>query len=323
MARVLVIGGNLFIGRVLVERLLERDDDVVIMHRSRGTPFGNRVSEVQCDRNDAKAVRAALGNEKFDVVYDNVYDWQRGTSAEQVMAAVTTLAPHLDRYVFTSSVAVYPPGGPHDEDASLLAADHPNLYGAQKAQTERELFDSYRTEGVPVATIRPSFIYGPGNPFPRETWFWDRILAGRPVIIPDDGEATMQWVHVDDVAEAAMRAATMDVAIGRAYNLGNFPPITQRAFIELLAQVAGRQAELVAVPRAQIQSAGGQLASPPLYFGAYLDLPPITARTDRARQELGLELRALEDGLRETYEWYRSQPKQPADFTWENGLLAS
>ena len=35
MARVLVIGGTLFIGRALVDRLLERGDDVVIMHRGR------------------------------------------------------------------------------------------------------------------------------------------------------------------------------------------------------------------------------------------------------------------------------------------------
>ena len=43
MARALVIGGTLFIGRALVDKLLERGDDVVIMHRGRGTPFGARV----------------------------------------------------------------------------------------------------------------------------------------------------------------------------------------------------------------------------------------------------------------------------------------
>jgi nucleoside-diphosphate-sugar epimerase len=78
-----VIGGTLFIGRALVEQLLERADDVVIMHRGTGTPFGTRVSEIQCDRNDVASVRAALTDRRFDVVYDNVYDWQRGTTADQ------------------------------------------------------------------------------------------------------------------------------------------------------------------------------------------------------------------------------------------------
>ena len=59
MARALVIGGTLFLGRALVDQL-ERGDDVVIMHRGRGTPFGQRVGEIICDRNDTAAVRAAL-----------------------------------------------------------------------------------------------------------------------------------------------------------------------------------------------------------------------------------------------------------------------
>lgn len=323
MARVLVIGGNLFIGRVLVERLLENGDDVVIMHRSRGTPFGDRVTEIRCDRNDTKAVRDALAGQQFDVAYDNVYDWQRGTSSEQVLAAAESLEGELQRYVFTSSVAVYPPGGPYDEDAHLLPADAPNLYGAQKAESERALFRLYHERGFPVATVRPSFVYGPYNPFPRESFFWDRILADRPIILPGDGSATMQWVHVGDVVEAALRAASTDRAAGHAFNLGNDPAISQRDFVALLARIAGKTAHMVPVSRERIQAAGGQLTGPPLYFGAYLDLPPITVRVKRVREELGLELRSLEDGLRETYEWYRSQPKQPVDFTWENGLLAS
>ena len=97
----------------------------------------------------------------------------------------------------------------------------------------------------------------------------------------------------------------------------------QRDFVELLARVAGKTPHLVSVSRERIQAAGGQLMGPPLYFGAYLDVPPITVRVKRVREELGLGLRSLEDGLRETFEWYRSQPKQPVDYTWENGLLAS
>ena len=62
MARALVIGGTLFIGRALVDQLLARGDDVVIMHRGTGTPFGTRVGEIQCDRNDVAAVQAALAN---------------------------------------------------------------------------------------------------------------------------------------------------------------------------------------------------------------------------------------------------------------------
>ena len=323
MSRTLVIGGTLFIGRALVDRLLERGDDVVIMHRGRGTPWGSRVDEIQCDRNDTAAVHAALDGTHFDVVFDNVYDWQRGTTAEQVSAAATAAAKGLRRYVFTSSVAVYHPGGEYAEDVELVPSDYPNTYGAQKADTERALFALGREQDIPVATLRPSFVYGQHNPIEREAFFWDRLLAGRPIVIPGDGLATMQWVYSQDVARAAILASERDVAIGHAYNLGNYPPITQLDFVRLLARVSGTDADLVHVPRERIQAMGGGLLTPPYYFGAYLDVPPITVRADRVRSELGLELTPLEDGLRETFRWYEQQQRPRPDFTWEDALLAS
>ena len=323
MARVLVIGGNLFIGRVLVEELLARGDDVVIMHRGSGTPYGQRVGDIRCDRNDVAAVRRALSGKRFDVVYDNVYDWERGTTAEQVVAAALAVSDGLSRYVFTSSIAAYPPGGEYDESAPLVPSDFPNPYAAQKAASERALFELHRERGIPVTTLRPAFIYGPHNPFDREAFFWDRMLAGRPIIIPEDGSRTMQWVHVRDVAHAAALAAIKDVAVGHAYNLASYPPITQVEFVRLLARVAGRHADLVYVPRDHIQQAGGELFAPPFYFGVYLDIPPITVRVDRVRSELGLELTPLEEGLRETYGWYQQQQRPHPDFSWEDRLLVA
>ena len=323
MARVLVIGGTLFIGRALVDQLLARGDEVVIMHRGRGTPFGTRVSEIQCDRNDIAAVKAALDGTRFDVVYDNVYDWQRGTSAEQVAASVTAAAKGLRRYVFTSSVAVYYPGGDYAEDVELVAPDFPNVYGAQKADTERTLFALCRQQGIPVATLRPAFVYGPHNAIEREAFFWDRLLARRPIIIPDDGLALMQWVYSQDVARAAILASETDVAVGHAYNLANYPAITQIDFVRLLARAAGLDANLVHVSRERIKQLGGGVLAPPFYFGVYLDVPPITVRTDRVRSELGLELTRLEDGLRETFRWYEQQQRPRPDYSWEDRALAS
>jgi len=323
MARALVIGGTLFIGRTLVEQLLQQGDDVTIMHRGHGTPFGTRVTEILCDRNDIPAVNAALAGKPFDVVYDNVYDWQRGTSAAQVTAAAVAAKEGLGRYLFISSVAVYHPGGDYAEDVDLVPSNYPNAYGAQKADSERALFALNREHGIPVSTVRPAFVYGPHNPFDREAFFWDRLCAGRPILIPGDGLATMQWVYSHDVVRALLLAAKTDVAAGHAYNLANYPPITQLDFVRLLAKVAGREAQLVHVPRERLQRLGGGLMAPPLYFGAYLDVPPVTVRADRVGAELGLALTALEDGLRETFAWYERQQRPLLDCAWEDTVLAS
>ena len=324
MARALVIGGTLFIGRSLVDQLLARGDDVVVMHRGTGTPFGNRVGEIRCDRNDIAAVRAALKDTRFDVVYDNVYDWQRGTTADHVSAAAGAAAGGgRCRYVFTSSMAVYGEGGEFDEDAPLVPSDYPNPYSAHKADSERALFELHRRDGVQVTTLRPAFIYGPHNPFDREAFFWDRLLAERPIVVPEDGSRPMQWAHVRDVARAAVLAAEHDRAVGRAYNLACYPPVTQLEFVRLLGEIAGKEANCVHVRREDIERLGGQLFAPPYYFGVYLDIPAITVRTDRAASELGLVSTPLEDGLRETYRWYRQLQRPQPDFSWEDRLLAA
>jgi nucleoside-diphosphate-sugar epimerase len=133
----------------------------------------------------------------------------------------------------------------------------------------------------------------------------------------------MQWVHVRDVARAAVRAADEHRAIGQAFNLANYPPITQTEYVQLLANVAGRHADLVRIPREQIERLGGQLFAPPYYFGVYLDVPLTTARSDRARSELGLDLMPLEEGLRETWHWYQHQQRPQPDFSWEDRLLTA
>ena len=274
MARVLVIGGTLFIGRSLVEQLLERGDDVVILHRSAGTPYGDRVEEILCDRNDTAAVRENLQGARYDIVFDNVYDFDRGTTGEQVAAAAAAVDVS-GRYVFMSSMAVYGHGLDYEEADDLVPPEYPNPYAAQKADSERALFELHREHGLPVTALRPSFVYGPGNPYARETFFWDRLLDGRPVIIPEDGRSPMQWVHVEDVAGAALRAADADVAIGGAYNVAGSPPLTQVEYVRLLARIAGVEAELVHVPRTRLLEAGGGLMAPPFYFGVYLDVPPL------------------------------------------------
>lgn len=323
MSDALIIGGTSLIGPPLVEALLARGDRVTVMHRTPGTPFGDRVEEVLADRNDGDAVRTAVRDRHFDLVFDNVYDWQRGTTAEQVLRTTDALTHEdLQRYVFISSVAVYPEGGPFDEDAELRPPSDPNVYGVHKAETEHALVERARTHGLPVSTTRPAFVYGPHNPFPRESFFFDRLMAGRPIIVPEDGERTMQWVAASDVAEASLRAAARRTDEAETFNLAG-APVTQNDFIQTLARVVGVEADIVHIPRARIEAAGGHVMKPPFYFGAYLDIPPITALGDRVERVLGLELRSLEDGMRETFAWYTSADRPTPDTSWEDKLLSS
>jgi hypothetical protein len=91
--------------------------------------------------------------------------------------------------------------------------------------------------------------------------------------------------------------------------------------VELLAQVAGRVARVVLVPREQIAAAGGVMMGDPLYFGEFLDPPPITVQGETLTKDLGITLGSLEDGFRSTFDWYRRQDRPRPDFSWEDQVL--
>jgi nucleoside-diphosphate-sugar epimerase len=225
-------------------------------------------------------------------------------------------------YVFISSIGAYAGGTDLDEDAPLVPDDFPNPYGAHKAGTERMLFRMHRESEFPATTFRPPFVYGPRQPFYREQFFWDRMRDGRPIILPDGGDTLMQWGFAPDIAVACARSIEIDDAIGEAFNIGHEDAITQRAFVEALARVAGTEPRFVAIPRAAIIEAGGQLVGDNVYFGEYLDLPPITTRIDKARRILGFEPTLFEAALGVTRDWYLTQPRRPIDYSFEDRLLA-
>jgi nucleoside-diphosphate-sugar epimerase len=226
--RILVIGGTQFIGHATVRRLAARGHDVTVLHRGSEHDLGRRIQNAQVDRSDLPALARVLSDGRFDVVYDFAYDWQNGTPASQVEAAARSCGGQLHRYVFMSSVAAYGPGLDHHESDSLVPDDTPNPYAQHKASSERALFRMHAESGFPVTTFRPPFVYGPRQPFSREQFFWDRLLDGRPLILPDGGDAPIQWVFVDDLAEACVRAIEVPEASGEAFNIAHLERTTQR-----------------------------------------------------------------------------------------------
>jgi nucleoside-diphosphate-sugar epimerase len=322
--KVLVIGGTLFIGRRLVDELLKGGHEVAVLHRKPKHDLGRRVENIMADRNDAEALREALAGRRFDAVFDNVYDWERGTTAQQVEATVRAAGDRISRYVFLSSVAAYGDGLNHKESDPLAPDYAPDPYARHKATTERMLFRMHQRAGLPVVTFRPPFVYGPGNPFYREQFFWDRLRAGRPIIIPGDGHRLMQFVYVNDLVQAMARSIEEPRAVGEAFNIGDSKPLTQVEVVEKFARVAGVEANLVRVPRDVITQSGASVFEPPYYFGEYFDLPPITENMGKTARILKVKPTPFETGLKEAWRWYlRSFKAPPQDYSLEDKLMSA
>lgn len=323
--RILVIGGTQFIGRLLVERLSSAGHEVHVLHRKLKNPFSKRVHNLVANRNDAGSIRKAVGSIRFDAVYDFAYDWEHGTTGVQVEATAQIFDGKVARYVFMSSVAAYGDGLNHHEGDALAPDDHPNPYSRNKAMSERALFRLHQRTGFPIVTLRPPFVYGPGNPFYREAFFWDRLRAGRPVILPSDGHRLMQFIYVHDLVELAIRVVESRNTVGHAFNAANTRAVTQHELLLDLARAAGvKEPELASIPRELIHRAGGQaFGNEKLYFGDYFDLPAITQIITKAQRMLTFKPADFEEGLRVTYRAYlhkRGFPKP--DFSFENDLLS-
>lgn len=321
--RTLVIGGTLFIGREIVRRLAARGHEVTVLHRRDHHDLGPQIRNVKVDRGDLQGISRALGEGRYEAVFDVAYDWAKGTTAAQVEAAARACGPALQRYVFISSIAAYLPGVNLAETAPLVPDDFPNPYAQHKASSERALFRMHADTGFPVTTFRPPFVHGPRQPFEREQFFWDRLRDGRPIILPDGGGAPMQWVFVGDLAEACVRAIEVPEAAGEAFNVAHLEKLTQRSFVEDLARVAGLASTFAPISRQAIQAAGGQLAGGNLYFGEYLDLPPYVTVIEKAQRILGFAPTSLDRALRESFAWYQQQPRRDVDYSLEDRIIAA
>jgi 2'-hydroxyisoflavone reductase len=320
--RVLVIGGTLFIGKLLVKRLLAADHEVTILHRRAEHPFGRRVRNAVADRNDAESIRNALAGFRFDAVYDIAYDWERGTTAEQVEATAKSIPGDLTRYIFMSSVAAYGDGLNHSEDDPLASDIHPEAYVRNKAGSERALFRMYHETRFPLVTMRPPYVYGPENPFYREAFFWDRLRLDRPIIVPGDGNRLMQFVYVNDLVEACFNALEKHTAPGRAFNVADEKPLTQIEVVTEFARALVKQPVIVRVPREIIVRNGGHASRAPLYFGEAYERPPITEIVGRVKRVLHVSLTPFATGLKETWRWYsKHAPERKPDFSFEDKLI--
>ena len=281
------------------------------------------MHNLQADRGDVALIGRAIRGGRFDAVFDFVYDWEKGTTAEHVAAAARSCTDGLQRYVFISSIAAYGTGLNHREQEPLVPDDHPNPYAANKAASERALFRMHEDSGFPVTTFRPPFVHGTRQPFYREQFFWDRLRDDRPIILPDGGDAPIQWVFVSDLAEACARAIEVPEASGQAFNLAHVEPLTQRTFVELLARIAGVTPRFASIPRAAIHASGGHPFLGNLYFGEFLDVPVHTSVADKALRVLGVTPTPIERAFREGYAWYQQQPRRAIDYSFEDRLVAA
>ncbi|MCP9785129.1 NAD-dependent epimerase/dehydratase family protein [Cyanobium sp. N5-Cardenillas] len=230
--RILVMGGTRFVGRPLVNRLLGAGHELTLFTRGR-QPVPEGIEHLQGDRSSAEGL-AALQDRPFDVIVDS-----SGRTLEDTRQVIARTGPPSHRLVYVSSAGVYADSElwPLDEESPT----DPESRHAGKLDTEAWL----RQEGIPFTSFRPTYIVGPGNYNPVESWFFDRLVHGRPVPLPGDGSTITQLGHVADLAAAMARCIEVEAAANRIYNCTGSQGISFRGLVAAAARACGADPEAV------------------------------------------------------------------------------
>ncbi|MEM9861293.1 MAG: NAD-dependent epimerase/dehydratase family protein [Myxococcota bacterium] len=294
--RVLVTGGAGFIGSHVVEALVARGDEVVVVddlstgHRSNLAAVASSITFLQADIG-----AGLLGHLEGD--FDGVVHL-----AAQVSVVRSVAEPLVDvrtngaglvhvleaarrhgkaKVVYASSAAVYgeaPP--PVDEDAPCRPL---SPYGIHKHAGEHWLAFYESVHGVPGASLRFFNVYGPrqdpSSPYSGVISIFSKLAkAGERLMLHGDGEQSRDFVFVADVVTAVL-AALDDRSSAPPVNVGTGTATSVRFLAETLINLAGQ----------------GELAFGPPRAG---DIRHSRAKVERLRTRYGLEAKTpLEEGL--------------------------
>ncbi len=202
--------------------------------------------------------------------------------------------PGLQHMAYASSSSVY--GGRTDLPfLEFDRADTPvSLYAATKKSNELMSHTYAHLYNLPLTGLRFFTVYGPwGRPDMAYWSFTQKILAGEPIEIFNEGDMLRDFTYVDDIVDGVLRVALEGPKSGvepphAVYNIGNNNPVRLLEFVETLEAIIGKKAARVMKP---------------MQPG---DVPATYADISAIRRDYGFEPRtALADGLSRFVGWYR------------------
>lgn len=323
--RILVTGGTGFTGKALVRRLLNDGHSVVAMDYKEGIKtqelrdWGAEVvigsvtdREVvkKCMKGVDVVQHVAAAFRELNVpesYYDEVNVGGTRICLEEAMAA------GVKKFIYCSTCGVHGnvKNPPTDEAHNIAPAD----YYQQTKYNAEPVVKSFHEKGLPCVILRPSAIYGPGDP-ERFFMIYRRVAKG---VFPmfGNGKTLYHPVYIDNLVDAMVLAMAPGKGDGRVYLIADAEYIPIEDLVKRIGKAMGIDVKIKHYPVWPLVIAGHvceKICKP------FKIAPPIFPRRvdwyrqnrafdiSAARRDLGYDPKVgLDEGLKRTYEWYKQE----------------
>lgn len=311
MARVVVTGGQGFLGTNLVKQLISESQEVCATYNYTPPANGERtkyLSHFRIDVTDFMQCGKLIMQEDPEILYHLVAQpivtaairnplstfelTTRGTW--NILEAVRLYGKRIKAIVFVSSDKVYSDNTAALEDSPLAGVDHP--YNVAKVAADVITQSYVNAYGLPIAISRSANLYGPWD------FHWDRIvpgisrdiIEGRSPVIRSNGHQLRDYIYVDDGVRALMSMAEALISgrieKGEIFNFGSKESYSADLMVHMLLGVSGR-ADLAPI---RLNGAKDEIGQQHINY-------------EKATKLLGWSpLTSIEHGLEKTFQWYKN-----------------
>jgi UDP-glucose 4-epimerase len=268
--RILVTGGAGFVGSAVTKRLVDAGARVTVLDdlftgKAEEVPTGatlvrGSVTDGALVKELVEANSLILHMAARNIIASTAnplddYATNIGGTLNILLAA---RASKVDRVVYSSSASVYgnPRSIPINEDDPVWTL---SPYAVSKLGGENYCTAFSENYGLPVATVRYSNVYGPGqrpdNPYSGVvSKFMVQANAGTPISVHGDGEQTRDYTFVDDAVDATLAAAVHPRAEGEIFNVGTGIETSVNRLAAAVGEAMGVPIEINRIDRRDIDN---------------------------------------------------------------------